>query len=505
MKIRLNIFVLICGMLLSSCFDDKGNYDYKIPATQILEIDLGQTGTFQAVMGESIKIYPKLTYSNEQDTNRFDFEWRMSGELYSTDRELEYFGKAIGSEWGIFSVIDRETGMRKDKQFVIAVSSIFSNGWTILTKDGNQSQISMVISKYVNGAYEYTPYRDVFYNNGEEMRSDPVKLENHTPEILVIQHGGRGAVELSGNTLSPVVFLEDEFLNGQVPENFVPIDAYYNTNVNILLSQDGQLYMRYSGVANHVAPYNNEPMNMNIGGKSSHVSRLIKPRAGFWPDQILVHDSKNNRLLCLATNSYVTGGSFQDIPDGDYNYPTPYTKLSDMGTMELVYATGTMPGAGGMGYFMVLKDPQAQTYYCQRFNITQNAATDVFTLTATQARVGFERGDAVLTEKSQFVYFPTNGYVLFTAGAANDQLYFYNSTAPLIAAKLVKGFEGIEIKALRIENLISVSKVGLGLGNGDFVLIDVPYNFHTNVVYNELCRFNFGEIADVCHKPNYFQ
>ena len=65
MKIRLNIFVLICGMLLSSCFDDKGNYDYKIPATQILEIDLGQTGTFQAVMGESIKIYPKLTYSNE--------------------------------------------------------------------------------------------------------------------------------------------------------------------------------------------------------------------------------------------------------------------------------------------------------------------------------------------------------------------------------------------------------------------------------------------------------
>lgn len=506
MKMRLNIFVLACGMILSSCLDDKGNYDYRVPANQVLKIDLGQTASFNAVLGDSIKIYPRLTYVSEQDTNRFDFEWRMSGQLYSTTRELVYRGKVIGNDWGVCSVVDRETGVRKDCQFTVSVSSLFSNGWTILSKDGDRSVIGMVISKYINGAYEYVPYRDVYYDRGEEMGRDPVKLESHYPEILVIQSGGRGPVELDGNTLSPVVFMKEEFLEGRVPVGFAPVDAVYTRKVNVVLNKDGQLYMRYAGVAEHVAPYNNEPMNLNIGGKPSRVSRLIKPRGAFGSEQVLVHDSVNNRLLCFAADSYNKGGSFQVIPDKDFNYPVPYTRLSDLGSMQLVFATGTMRGAT-MGYFMVLKDALSGTYYCQKFGVMQNAATDVFTLSVTgaDARVEILLGGAELTAKSQFIYFPTNGYVFFTAGVANDQLYFYNTTATSIAAKLVKGFNADEIKALRAENLISVSKVGIGLASGDFVLIDVPYNFHTNIVYTELCRLNFGEIVDVCHKPNYFQ
>ena len=76
---RTNIFLLaLAGVMLSACFDDKGNYSY----TQINDVTIGQKGfdgdTVYLLRSDvdDLKISPELSYREGQESaGGYSYEW----------------------------------------------------------------------------------------------------------------------------------------------------------------------------------------------------------------------------------------------------------------------------------------------------------------------------------------------------------------------------------------------------------------------------------------------
>ena len=100
---------------------------------------------------------------------------------------------------------------------------------------------------------ESTGYWDLAYqevNSGEEVLYD---------ELIVMQ--GSKWVELNGNSLMRSVYTEEEF-NGDIPEDFSPVDAVMTYSSKFLFNQNGHVYYNQRAVANdfHAGFYLSDPI-----------------------------------------------------------------------------------------------------------------------------------------------------------------------------------------------------------------------------------------------------
>ena len=167
---RYKLFVLLFIPLISSCFDDKGNYDYH----EVAEITIEGLPELLEVVGgaEHIVAAPTVKSSLEgiitEDNPNFTFTYKM---------ELKSGGTIVnGAYWGVtlnkngrkdvdtlatfaantylcmFIVTDVRTGRETAKLFDIKVTSPTYEGWMVLCNEGAQNRVRLdmisVLSKF---------------------------------------------------------------------------------------------------------------------------------------------------------------------------------------------------------------------------------------------------------------------------------------------------------------------------------------------------------------------
>ena len=78
MKIKI-LFVVMFLLIITSCYEDKGNYDYK----NINEVTVKLPKKYfpNLIMGDPIVIEPEITFKNPKDTAYFKYEWYLESEL----------------------------------------------------------------------------------------------------------------------------------------------------------------------------------------------------------------------------------------------------------------------------------------------------------------------------------------------------------------------------------------------------------------------------------------
>lgn len=89
-KIYIFIVLLIVAGL-SSCLDDKGNYDYKESRKVVISIP-SQT----VYLNDEATFSPTIRYEEGADTLGYSFEWRMDKEKVSEERVLKIKAEKIG-------------------------------------------------------------------------------------------------------------------------------------------------------------------------------------------------------------------------------------------------------------------------------------------------------------------------------------------------------------------------------------------------------------------------
>lgn len=149
-----------------------------------------------------------------------------------------------------YSVVDNKTGVKFSLSTKITVTSAYLKGWAILSDMNGRSVLSFIKVKTVKKLY-YDSYGEEAYKDSivyEEVEKDivpdlgtePRRLLESTgywdlayqevnsgeevlyDELIVMQ--GSKWVELNGNSLMRSVYTEEEF-NGDIPEDFSPVDA----------------------------------------------------------------------------------------------------------------------------------------------------------------------------------------------------------------------------------------------------------------------------------------
>lgn len=271
-----------------SCLDDKNSFDYK----QVNELDgailnMDEYG-YEVNVGEELTISPTFKFTIDKENPDVSYEWYLDGKkLDATTPSYTFSSDKYGIYELTYSVVDNKTGVKFSLSTKITVTSAYLKGWAILSDMNGRSVLSFIKVKTVKKLY-YDSYGEEAYKDSivyEEVEKDivpdlgtePRRLLESTgywdlayqevnsgeevlyDELIVMQ--GSKWVELNGNSLMRSVYTEEEF-NGDIPEDFSPVDAVMTYSSKFLFNQNGHVYYNQRAVANdfHAGFYLSDPI-----------------------------------------------------------------------------------------------------------------------------------------------------------------------------------------------------------------------------------------------------
>lgn len=251
-----------------SCLDDKNNFDYKQVNEldgEILNIDIAG---YEVNVGEELTISPTFKFTIDKENPDVSYEWYLDGKkLDVTTPSYTFSSDKYGIYELTYAVVDNKTGVKFSLSTKITVTSAYLKGWAILSDMNGRSALSFIKVKTVKKLYYDSDGREAYKDSivYEEVEKDiipdlgtePLRLLESTgywdlayqdlnsgeevlyDELVVMQ--GSKWVELNGNSLMKSVYTEEEF-NGDIPDDFSPVDAVMTYSSKFLFNQNGYIY-----------------------------------------------------------------------------------------------------------------------------------------------------------------------------------------------------------------------------------------------------------------------
>lgn len=190
-------FLALTIMGFSSCYDDKGNYDYH--ELEVVSIDTTATGiqTEYAIMRyDTLQLEPKIYFEGELVTDSknypLDYEWtifsattglgsNMVVDVIGTERKLNAVITRTGGNYYVQLVVtNRNDGIKQFWRIPVAVSEVFDGGWMVFYERSDRpgySDLALIYNPWtklnVNYNRSYTNLYEV--TNGEPLQGHPIR------------------------------------------------------------------------------------------------------------------------------------------------------------------------------------------------------------------------------------------------------------------------------------------------------------------------------------------
>ena len=250
MKITNLIFLLSLLISISSCYKDKGNYDYDI-AFEITIDSIQESYTSYALV-DTLKIKPEIYPANSE----YDYWWgvyqdqvqgyapKLDTLYYTHDLEMP-MTLAPGTYKLVFCAKEKTTGIAEIVESSLSVVTSLTRGWYVLrTQDGytdfdlftEKDKIENVIALNNDGknlkgkaqAVAYT-YSYKTWDEGNSRYSNTNAIFALTNEDMIVMRLNNGAIIHS---------FEDLFY--EPPTAVSPQDVY--ASIDIFMVNDGKMY-----------------------------------------------------------------------------------------------------------------------------------------------------------------------------------------------------------------------------------------------------------------------
>jgi len=219
MKIA-NYIIGVCFLgALTSCYEDKGNYDYQAINEVVIE---GVPATQEIDRLETLTITPQLEgtlYGN--DESGYEYEWQLNKQIISTEKNLNYeVTDATGSYTLRFSVIDKENHTKSFAVSTLVVnSSTSSDGILVVSNRNGVADLS-----YLRLDKENASFSSMFYNKShdEVLGHNPKQLYQSFVDgckTFVNNFGGKGIKLVCDEGLLNVSNMTLE-KNGMIDKNY---------------------------------------------------------------------------------------------------------------------------------------------------------------------------------------------------------------------------------------------------------------------------------------------
>lgn len=191
------ISLVLTVMGFSSCYDDKGNYDYH--ELEVVSIDTTATGiqTEYAIMRyDTLQLEPKIYFEGElvTDAKNFplDYEWtifsattglgsNMVVDVIGTERKLNAVITRTGGNYYVQLVVtNRNDGIKQFWRIPVAVSEVFDGGWMVFYERSDRpgySDLALIYNPWTKLNVNYNrSYINLYeVTNGEPLQGHPIR------------------------------------------------------------------------------------------------------------------------------------------------------------------------------------------------------------------------------------------------------------------------------------------------------------------------------------------
>ena len=476
-------FGLVAAVLLTGCYKDKGNIDYK-PLSDAKISGIGYSYTLY--LGDKWNVPVEIEYSLDTP-EEVAYLWKVNGDTIATTKDLDVtvsfpLKENMPAE---YVVTDLSNGVRTIIPFLVTVKSEFSQGWMILSEQEEHS----VLGYFRDGDGRF--YADIYNDiNQEHLSKGATRLVEHflspfepsvtalTGQVFVACSEGPGySVELDGDSFERVIYTKDEFVDA-TPADFRP-EAYESMpsmetgkGFDYLIS-NGKVYTRalYDGMSFQDGKYSNIPNAYN-GGNYKLAPAILRGNI-IWGDYLLGFDNVSGNFVQFADGEVLTLNPAADMAGGFSMVNTGLTWI-DGGTVAIFNdVEGTFDT-----YVTFMKDKDGKVQV-MNFQVMPKMLTGSFAyMSMMQMPVRDTEGNPVvwggniINANTRFAYCD-KGNILYIATGNN--LYAFDHAA--MSLRLLKTYDKpiVEIGMNRLNQMELGIAFDNGNGTSDFGVADVSY------------------------------
>lgn len=408
MKITTKILSFLIIFNFISCYDDKGNYDYK--KINDIEIEFPDI-YFQQIIGDTLKVYPKLKYAlNDSSGLKLKFEWSFADRVIGQERQLEWIVDTNVQSDLVLRVTNLDNNLTYMQSQIIRPTSIYTAAYSylVLSEKNNKSILSFVqynekLDEYGNtikdefgrNVLEFKIFEDIYSKeNHEELGSKPLFIQEHIADIfpseghvIVFQEGGQGSVDLDGISMKKDILLVESFSGGVYPTDFHPVNAEMMVFTHMIQNYDGKIYSKIketdqlfqSGYYIHTPLlFENKEIHAHLinseRSQDKQFTLLHSVGTTEKPENrlLMVHDFQNSREDINISGKVVA------LPIPKRGWPLNFRPLTDLGDCEVLHI-GYVAGSWSTeaGYTMFIKNPDG-SYQYQYFDIEREYDAENF-------------------------------------------------------------------------------------------------------------------------------
>lgn len=485
-KLLINICLLLLTVGLSSCYKDKGNYDYSYLPRPVIS---GIPENCTAYVNTRLQI-PVTVEWPDGELKDVSYEWRVNNEVISTEKDLDVKVnlEVKPRQYADFSVIDNESGIRTMKTFNIDVTTELASGWFVLSNEADYTDLSFIRQGdgfLYNNIYETA--------NGEKLPKGVTNIKEHwlnfsdeTGEVFIgLPEGPNYSLDLDGNSLKRVVYTKDEFLEG-MPDNFAPTNIDCVRNWDYLFS-NGKLYTRYVERTWDANYHEGKFVRVPMPGDYELSPFTIRGNI-LMANDVIAFDVKNKSYKLIRN------GAMQD-----FNYKNDSGQKFNPNNMgKTLIAGGVISAKSPTDKFVTILKGDDEKYYVHNFRFSGWGAK---VYTSESEKVFPE--PSLINENTKWAVCINRPYVYFTSGNA---LYAYNYTDGVNTVKKLEScqFDG-NIKAIAL-NPLNYEQLAVAVENSnnpsksDFMILDVSVVGDGTVVEGSKKEAAFGNVSSIYYK-----
>lgn len=513
------ILVLAVVIGISSCYDDKGNYDYK--NLKKIEIESFSDGTIYKTLRDTLRINPKFIYSTPDTVMNLEYTWTYIGKVIGRERNLEYVIDTMAKGYCSLKVEDKDNGVFFTQGVYLQISNKYqTDGYVVLGEKDGKSKVSflplsLVYTDNILTGASCTIVEDVYQlENKEELGRGPIKMHKHycavgndlnDNQMMVVQEEAQQLVDLNSKTFLKEVTGDQVFAGGW-PAGLKVTDVMFMRWCDLIRDEQGQLYSRIKSTDQlfHSEYFLPEPLkyegqvmkNMHIIPGKIEPSKLC-----------LLYDGSNQRFLAFMdvnSDAEQARGKVVALTEAmteNGEYPAEFVPLENFGDYRFVFAGYVNPDYyTHIEYFVVLeKDGK---FYQQEFLLERDFSTSELVIMNMKFRE-IPGGESVIDGNTVFYVLPSENNGEYVLMATGNRLYLYDRAAPENGIKLFYTFDG-NITSMDSEIFRSTC-LGVGLDNGRFAIMKMinAKNLQTDkekLFWITPEGIDLGNIKSVCYK-----
>jgi hypothetical protein len=491
MQNKLIYLVAIIGLCFgTSCYKDKGNYDYK-PINEVSVTAVDTLNGYVAYFGDTLAIDPVIKGSLAANGS-YTYEWsiqevNMVTTVISTDKDLRYRVSMPPGSYSLrLKVTDAATGVLYHLRTTLQVSTEVYEGYMVLNDVNGHSRLDML--SYQASNQQFTQITDVLAKMGSSLPPQGAPINIFCMQIAFSGLADANSFKIYLSTASGTSSLNSETFDykptqdisyemiGDVPAGFTATGFLgtlrFGVIPTIYMVADNSVFVRLNGFP--AFPY--APLNAYAGeGQTFRASKYIAANPNFC---MIFNMDKRTFTRTASFNSTTV----YDMPEA-LNYPAG----KDLVYMETSYSDVI---------HAILKDPSTGEYSIIRFFLGSTPSyNDVITATD-------------FDQATHFAMSPDRGYLFYSVGG---KVYEYDLSLRTSKLMLDKGSEEITYLAFQNffartskptytawANLLTVGSYNAAAANGTLEQYNVPPVNGQITLANQWT--GFGKITSISYR-----